>query len=310
VTEPRCAAISADIGEPEAGTATTAAGWVCLEQPGPWGRDALTQSRLDPVLGAELARRAAATGVRVLLIRRPGRHADTHHDAPRRVFLAATTPGRPWLEQTDVADPEALLDLDFAALGAGRSTGFGVPVTAPLLLVCTNSRRDVCCALRGRPLVEDLASARPGAVWECTHTGGHRFAPTGVLLPTGYLYGRLDTAFAARLLDQAAVGHVVTERCRGRSTHTPHGQAAELAVRDHIGEHRDVLTVHHDTGVGVPVHGGTDRHTTVHHADGRSWRVAVDTRDLPAARPASCGATPTRDTALVVTAVEGLVPVA
>ncbi|WP_447001742.1 sucrase ferredoxin [Saccharothrix isguenensis] len=308
MTDPRCAAISADIGEPEAGTATTAAAWVCLEQPGPWGRDALTQSHLDPVLGAELGRRAAATGVRVLLIRRPGRHADTHHDTPRRVFLAATTPGRSWLERADIA-PEALLDLDFAALGAGRSTGFGVPVTGPLLLVCTNSRRDACCALRGRPLVEDLAAARPGSVWECTHTGGHRFAPTGVLLPTGYLYGRLDTAFAARLLDQAAAGHVVTERCRGRSTHTPHGQAAELAVRDRIGEHRDVLTVHH----GDHPHGDRpdgDRSTTVRHGDGRSWRVTVDTRDLPAARPASCGATPTLDTQLVVTAVEDLVPVA
>ncbi|ONI86670.1 sucrase ferredoxin [Saccharothrix sp. ALI-22-I] len=294
VTEPRCAAISENLDEPQAGTAATAAAWICLEQPGPWGRDALTQSRLDPALGAELARRAAERGVRVLLIRRPGRHADTHHDTPRRVYLAATTPGRPWLEQTDLAAPEALLDLDFAALGSGRSTGFGTPVTHPLLLVCTNSRRDVCCALRGRPLAEDLAATRPDAVWECTHTGGHRFAPTGVLLPTGYTYGRLDTDFAAGLLDRAARGHVVTERCRGRSTHTPHGQAAELAVRDHIGEHRDVLTVRGDT---------------VHHTDGRAWRVTVDARDLPAARPASCGAIPAQATELVVTAVEQLIPV-
>ncbi|MFD1149419.1 sucrase ferredoxin, partial [Saccharothrix hoggarensis] len=278
VTEPRCAAISASLHEPQAGTAATAAAWLCLEQPGPWGRDALTQSRLDPRLGAELARRAADTGVRVLLIRRPGRHADTHHDTSRRVYLAATTPGRAWLEQADVATPDALLDLDFAALGAGRSPGFGTPAAHPLLLVCTNSRRDVCCALRGRPLAEDLAAARPDAVWECTHTGGHRFAPTGVLLPTGYTYGRLDPELARRLLDDAARGHVVTDRCRGRSTHTPHGQAAELAVRELIGEHRDVLTVH-DTAGGGAVHG-----PTVHHVDGRAWRVTVDARDLPAAR--------------------------
>jgi hypothetical protein len=294
VTEPRCAAISADLDEPQAGTAATAAAWICLEQPGPWGRDALTQSRLDPALGAELARRAADTGVRVLLIRRPGRHADTHHDTPRRVYLAATTPGRPWLEQADVAAPEALLDLDFAALAAGRSTGFGTPVRQPLLLVCTNSRRDVCCALRGRPLAEDLAAARPDAVWECTHTGGHRFAPTGVLLPTGYAYGRLDPDFAARLLDHAAAGLVVTDRCRGRSTHTAHGQVAELVVRDRTGEHRDVLTVHGDT---------------VRHADGRAWRVTVRSRELPDTRPASCGATPTPATEFVVTAVDRLVPV-
>ncbi|GAB2958849.1 sucrase ferredoxin [Saccharothrix stipae] len=292
MTEPRCAAISADLDEPLAGTAATAAAWLCLEQPGPWGRDALTQSRLDPALGAELARRTADTGVRVLLIRRPGRHADTHHDAPRRVYLAATTPGRPRLEQADLAAPADLLDLDFAALAAGHPTGLGTPVTDPVLLVCANSRRDVCCALLGRPLAEDLAATRPDAVWECTHTGGHRFAPTGVLLPTGYTYGRLDTDLAARLLDHA--GHVVTDRCRGRSTHAPHGQVAELAVRDLTGEHRDVLTVRGDT---------------VHHTDGRAWRVTVDTHDLPAARPASCGAAPTPAVGLVATAVHPLVAV-
>ncbi|WP_367128206.1 sucrase ferredoxin [Saccharothrix sp. HUAS TT1] len=294
MTEPRCAAISADLDEPQAGTAATAAAWICLEQPGPWGRDALVESRLDPALGAELARRAAATGVRVLLIRRPGRHADTHHDAPRRAYLAVTAPGRSRLERADLADPADLLDLDFAALAAGAPTGLGSPVAGPLLLVCANSRRDVCCALRGRPLAEHLAAARPDAVWECTHTGGHRFAPTGVLLPTGYTYGRLDPDFAARLLDHAAAGRVVTERCRGRSTHDAHGQVAELAVRDLTGERRDVLTVRGDT---------------VHHADGRAWRVTVTARELPLTRPPSCGAEPTPATELRATDVRRLVPV-
>lgn len=294
MTEPRCAAISADLDEPQAGTAATAAAWICLEQPGPWGREALTDSRLDPRLGAELARRAADTGTRVLLIRRPGRHADTHHDAPRRAYVATTAPGRARVGQADLADPADLLDLDFAALAEGHHPeGFGTPVAHPLLMVCANSRRDVCCALRGRPLAERLAATRPDAVWECTHTGGHRFAPTGVLLPTGYTYGRLDAAFAAHLLDEAARGRVVTDRCRGRSTHTPHGQAADLAVRDHLGEHRDVLTVDGDT---------------VRHADGRAWRVTVTSRDLPGTRPAGCGAAPTPATELVVTTIDRLVP--
>ncbi|MFI9007641.1 sucrase ferredoxin [Actinosynnema sp. NPDC053489] len=294
MTEPRCSAISADLDEPQAGTAATAAAWICLEQPGPWGRDALTQSRLDPVLGAELGRRAADAGVRVLLIRRPGRHADTHHDGPRRVYLAATAPGRSWLERADVADPAVLLDVDLAALAAGEPAGLGVREDGPLLLVCANSRRDVCCALRGRPLAEALAARRPDAVWECTHTGGHRFAPTGVLLPTGYTYGRLDAGFAERLLDDAARGRVVTDRCRGRSAHAPVGQVAELAVRELLGEDRDVLAVRGDT---------------VHHVDGRAWRVEVAARDLPALRPASCGADPTPVTALVATDVHRLVPV-
>ncbi len=285
--------MSAALHEPQAGTAATAAAWICLEQPGPWGRDALTESHLDPALGAELGRRAEAAGVRVLLIRRPGHHADTHRPAPRRVYVASTAPGASWLEGADI-DPVRLLDLDFAALAEGVRPGLGEPVAQPLLMVCTNSRRDVCCALWGRPLVAELAVEHPEAVWECTHTGGHRFSPTGVLLPTGYLYGRLDVPFARHLLAEAAHGRVVTQRCRGRSAFPKEGQVAELAVRERLGERLDVLTV---------------RGTTVRHADGRAWRVAVESRDLPPARPGSCGAAPVVPTRLVATGVERLVPV-
>ncbi|MDQ2588843.1 sucrase ferredoxin [Saccharothrix yanglingensis] len=296
MTEPRCAAISATLDDPQAGTAATAAAWLALEQPGPWGRDALTQSRLDPAIGAELARRAADAGVRVLLIRRPGRHTDAP-GAPRRVYLATTAPGASRLSAGHVVDPAGLLDLDLGALARGEDTGFGSPAAHPVLLVCANSRRDTCCALLGRPLAGELAAERGEAVWECTHTGGHRFAPTGVLLPTGYTYGRLDADFARLLLDRAAAGHVVTDRCRGRSTHGPAGQVADLAVRELTGEHRDALAV-----VGETPHG-----VTVRHDDGRAWHVAVTTRELPA-RPVSCGANPTAPTAVSVTGVRPLVP--
>ncbi|MGM1063744.1 sucrase ferredoxin [Saccharothrix sp. Mg75] len=297
MTEPRCAAISATLDDPQAGTAAAATAWLALEQPGPWGRDALTQSRLDPALGAELARRAADTGVRVLLIRRPGRHTDVA-GAPRRVYLAATAPGASRLRAGLVADPAELLDLDLGALGRGEDTGFGEPAAHPVLLVCANSRRDACCALLGRPLAHELAAERGEAVWECTHTGGHRFAPTAVLLPTGYAYGRLDADFARLLLDRAADGHVVVDRCRGRSAHGPAGQVAELAVRERTGEHRDVLHVAHET----------PDEATVRHDDGRAWRVTVATRELTA-RPVSCGAAPTAPAAVVVTGVHRLVPV-
>lgn len=282
----RCSILSEFAGEPLAGTAATASAWLCLEQPGPWGRDAVLESHLDPQLGAELQRRADGTGVRILLIRRPGRHADTHVPAGRRVYLAATTPGASWLEQADISGPEELLELDFAALGAGHSTAFGTPVREPLLLVCTNSKRDVCCALYGRPIAMALN------LWECTHTGGHRFAPTGVLLPTGHLYGRLDEDLARRLVTEG----VAADRCRGRSCFSPHGQVAEVAVREKIGETRDVLTVVAETADSA----------TVRHADGREWRVSLTEHPVPP-RPSSCGRSPDVAIALVATAIDELV---
>ncbi|NUT54347.1 MAG: sucrase ferredoxin [Saccharothrix sp.] len=284
----RCSTLSEFAGEPLAGTAATATAWLCLEQPGPWGRDALVESHLDPELGAELHRRAAGTGVRILLIRRPGKHADTGVPATRRVYLASTKPGASWLEQADLAAPEEALELDFAALGEGRSTAFGTPVTDPLLLVCTNSKRDVCCALYGRPIATSLN------LWECTHTGGHRFAPTGVLLPTGHLYGRLDHQLAQRVVTEG----IVADRCRGRSCFTPRGQVAEVAVRAQLGETRDVLTVV----------GETTGSATVRHADGREWRVTLAEQPVPP-RPASCGKFPDIAIALVATAIDELVRV-
>ena len=176
-TSGTCSALSATLGEPPAGTASIASAWLCVEQPGPWGADALRDSHLDEALATELSARSKGSGVRIVLIRRPGAHADRHHAQPRQIYLASTRPGACWLESTVVADPEQLLDLDFATAGAGQPVGLGTRVTDSVLLVCTNGRRDVCCAVRGRQLAAALAVANPDRVWETTHTGGHPLRP-------------------------------------------------------------------------------------------------------------------------------------
>jgi hypothetical protein len=297
----RCSAMAEMIGEPLAGTAATAQSWLCLEQPGPWGRDALSASHLDPGVARELARLAAGTGVRIVLIRRPGRHPDRHRPVPRHVYLAHTAPGRTRLERTTVQDPKELLDLDFVAAGAGVPGLVGPASPDPVLLVCTNGRRDVCCALLGRPLAEELAVTHGEAAWECTHLGGHRFSPTAVLLPTGYAYGRLDIAAGRRLLDGGPA--VVTQRCRGRSTWEAAGQVAELAVRDTHGvDGPDSLSV--DTAV----ESGDGWLVPVRHVDGRAWRVRVATRAVASDRAASCTAAPTPAVALEARAVTRTAP--
>ncbi|CRK57127.1 hypothetical protein [Alloactinosynnema sp. L-07] len=270
--------MSRALNEPLAGTAATATTWLCLEQPGPWGRDAMVDSHLDPAVGAELVARTKGTGVRVVLIRRPGMHPDRHVPGPSKVYLAHTAPGRTRLRRAMVTEPKDLLDLDFTALGAGEVVGFGDPIPGPLLLVCTNGRRDVCCAVRGRPIADELAFDHGDTVWECTHIGGHRFAPTALLLPTGYSYGAIDPDFARGLL----TGDVVTDRCRGRSTWPPAAQAAELAVRAHFDvTDPDALTVRPDADAWL-----------VSHAQGRTWRVEVTEHAARPDRPASCGALP------------------
>ncbi|MGW6055911.1 sucrase ferredoxin [Streptomyces sp. NPDC055189] len=282
----KCATASRDLDEPLAGTAATARTWLLLEQPGPWGAKALTSSHLDPEVGRALEAAAEGTGVRVALIRRPGRHADSRAPAFRRVYAAHTAPGNTWLRDHVTDRPRELLDLDFAALGAGDHGGFGTPHTGdPLALVCTNGKRDRCCALLGRPLAAELAASGEQGAWEVTHLGGHRFSPTLLVLPYGYAYGRSGQADVKEILEGVRTGRVVTAGCRGSSAWDRPGQAAELAVRTSTGEDAaGALSVVHTDGAAPRWD------VTVAHADGRQWRVTVAQGASLPPRPESCGA--------------------
>ncbi|MFH8932574.1 sucrase ferredoxin [Streptomyces griseosporeus] len=286
-----CTTVSRALDEPVSGTAATARTWLLLEQPGPWGARALTSSHLDPALGRALEKAAKGTGVRIALIRRPGRHADVGTPPPvRRVYAAHTTPGNAWLRTAVTDDPRQLLDLDFGALGRGDHRGFdavldgGAHTGAPLALVCTNGKRDRCCALLGRPLAAELAASGVEGVWEVTHLGGHRFSPTVLVLPYGYAYGRAEAHTVQEALRGVREGRIVVEGCRGSSAWERPGQAAELAVRGAVGEYAaDALSV-------VRTDGSAPRwEVVVAHADGRHWRVVVAQGDALPPRPESCG---------------------
>ncbi len=285
-----CSTVSRELDEPVAGTAATARTWLLLEQPGPWGAKALTSSHLDPALGRALEAAAKGTGVRVALIRRPGRHADSRMPATRRVYVAHTVPGNVWLHSATTTDPARLLDLDLAALGRGEAAGFdavlgGAPHAGdPLALVCTNGKRDRCCALLGRPLAAELASSGVEGVWEVTHLGGHRFSPTVLVLPYGYAYGRAEAHAVKEVLHGVQEGRVVTEGCRGCSAWERPGQAAELAVRRAVREDAaQVLSVVRTEGEAP------HWEVTVAHVDGRRWRVEVAQGASRPPRPESCG---------------------
>jgi hypothetical protein len=211
-----------------AGSAAPAAGFLLVEQPGGWGRQALTSSRLDPRVGAALSARAIAVGLRVLLIRRPGRHP-----APVRRSWAVVSarPGREatWWGRFGADDELRSLPLDGSA---------GTRSTAPFYLVCTHGRHDQCCAIEGRPVAEALNRLRPGSAWECSHVGGDRFAANIVCLPEGVYYGRVEPHRAAYLLAEHRAGLVDLDHYRGRSCHPPLVQAAELFARSHLRERR------------------------------------------------------------------------
>jgi len=282
------------------GTAPTAMFWVALEQNGPWGAQAATQSHLDPNLGKTLDRMCSGAGGRFILIRRPGTHPDPPQVRTQRVYLAGGLAGRPWLLEADLDDPARLARLQVATLSstdidAVRDTlpGFN-PSPAPVLMICANSKRDVCCAVRGRPVALESSSRRPGQVWECSHTGGHRFAPTGVLLPLGQTFGRLCGTSAVAALDAATRGEVPTQLLgatydRGRSHLSAAGQAAESIVRQQIQEPNLLALC---TTVAPRAHEENAWQCRVSHIDGRRWDVVAVRGSRGDDLPESCGKAP------------------
>ncbi len=298
--EQACSTLAAGADESVYGSAAQARAWVAVEQRGPWGPDAARQSHLDPELGHALATVASQAGGRLALIRPPGRHPDDSSAGPRQVFVAFCQPGLQWLLSVTVPTAEAVLDLDSAALANGDREAVAASLTGSvaepgaLLLVCTNGRRDLCCAVRGRPVAIGAAAARPGQVWETSHTGGHRFAPTAVLLPSGVSLGRLSAGSAVTALDAVAAGRFPLALAgprfdRGRCWLSPAAQAAESAVRLVVGEERlDALRVV-EPALPPRRQAAAVAALGVEHVDGPRWQALVRWRTGGRPRPLSCG---------------------
>jgi hypothetical protein len=182
---------------------------------------------------------------------------------------------QPWLARGTVEDLDEVAAWSIGDLRSGLlPTALLGPTDAtdPVLLVCTNGRRDACCARFGRPAVLDLLERGRHEVWETSHTGGHRFAPAVVALPTGYQFGGPDATT------------LTTAACRGRSGLPASAQAAELAVLRRIGATAP-------SPLEVAPSARPD-HFEVTDGNVQRWRVQVVPHDLGVSRPESCGKDP------------------
>lgn len=269
----RCSDACRQREDPPAATAFPAARLLLVETVGPWSRNPWL--RLPPAVAAHL-HDVQRSGVRPLLIRRPGRRsigADLSWAvADTRAEVRAVLWGR-WSDPRDLADVDPTERID--------------PLLAPasgpqsVALVCTHGGRDVCCALRGRPVAATLAALPDLDAWECTHVGGDRFAANLLLLPTGDMFGGLDPDTAVEVVTAFRQGRVDLRRHRGRIGRSALVQAAEHLTATALGDAgRDAVTV-----VGLePSPPGRVRSAvaTVRHA-GRVYHATIEiSRALPA----------------------------
>ena len=222
--EASCSAAARARAEPVQASALTASRFLLLEVPGPWGRSALTESQLDRAIAEQLASQGDAAGVRIILIRRPGRLPAGHATDPVPAWaIADTSPGAERVQWGHWLDPADLLGIDLAASLTAAASSSGPQQVA---LVCTNAKRDLCCALLGRPVAAAVAAAGGWDAWECSHLGGHRFAANLLLLPSGQMFGQLGPESAVAALRRFEHGEILLDHHRGRCGHPPVVQAA------------------------------------------------------------------------------------
>lgn len=272
------------LDQPLIGSAPQGTRWVLLEDKSRWGAKVPGETDLPEPVKTWL-RGLDQPGTRVHLIRRP---SPARSSATRRVILAATPeqPERRRVVELDV-DLGQIPELDVDALLADAIEA----PRKPLWLVCTHGSRDRCCAKWGMPIFDALREHDPGRVWQSSHLGGHRFAPTLVALPVGLMWGRI-AAEQAVTIDRALVRDDLEaiEGLRGRMCWPPPAQAAEVVLR-RTEPHRplDWLALREI----VEFEPGRHRVEFVDRETGGRRSVELESIDLPAT-PASCGDQPER----------------
>jgi hypothetical protein len=202
-----CATWSRDHAESPAGTAVGADRFVLVELPLPWPAEIEAHDLLravEPVAGARLQ---AIKGA--------------HACGYDHTVICYWRPAGEWFSsyarhELRVARPRLAAVVARLMRGEGLAAGAAPRVERDLLL-CTHGTRDRCCAKLGGALYRDLADRLPAGarLWRTSHTGGHRFAPTGISFPEGLMWAGVDSRIALGVLERALPVDLAARHLRG-----------------------------------------------------------------------------------------------
>jgi hypothetical protein len=285
-----CRELSIEGGEPIVASAVADTWvWLALEYTAAWGARAYDEAELPPPVREKMdGWLRDVPGTRIQLVRREGRVP--FEDIT--FFVGWSAPKRSTVVELRLRSYENLLDIDLPELVAGMQrgdvTGAVISPEKPMLLVCTNGKRDRCCAKWGVPLYHALMKRDDVDVWQTTHLGGHRFAATVLALPEGLSYGRVQTEEIDELVDAVIHRRIHRlDRFRGRTCHPAAGMAAEHFVREETGR----LEV--DAIDAIRVREDGDLHTaSVRDDNGREYLVELTYETSDVMAPPSCAKAP------------------
>lgn len=285
-----CRRLSLNHGEPiVASAASDTWVWLTLQYDGPWAAKAYAQADLPEPARATIDRwLAEIPGTRMQLIRRSG----VARDAGLHFFVGWSRPPHAAVRRFRLERYEDLVTLDVpaivAAMERGEDPGLGEVPELPLLLVCTNAKRDQCCAKWGAPVYRALFAREDVEVWQTTHLGGHRFAATLVTLPDGLCYGRLAAEETDALVEATRQRRIHRlDRFRGRTCFSSAGQAAEHFFRESHGR-MDIDAVQ---ALDVDLAGPRAR-VRLRDDTGAEHRLELIEEMLDQSAPPSCGKPP------------------
>ncbi|HAY83768.1 MAG TPA: hypothetical protein DCY42_02275 [Chloroflexi bacterium] len=227
-----CSDIAREHNLPLHASATRGDLWLMIEYDSPWEGKAFEQSTL-PENVKEYLQGIAIPGAktRIQMIRQES----SRQRVGIRFFMAHTDPLSPRLFEFELNDYLDLLDLNLSALAAGDLQDDAALRDTPLYLVCTNGKRDLCCARYGVEIYNVLNAEIGEAVWQSSHIGGHNKAPNTLFFPYGVEYGHTSPEDILRLVHNFQQGLVGLEHYRGRVCFDEPAQAAEHFWRQETG---------------------------------------------------------------------------
>jgi hypothetical protein len=247
--------VSRALNEPLYGTIKPASAWFLLEYNGIYTSEAWRDSRIPAAVKDKLDNYPNS---HPLLVRQPGHlHA---HDRQVTLFAINAAAQKPSIYKIELDSYDDILRLDLDALLDAKII---VPEKDALYIVCTNGKRDQCCAQFGTALYDKLATLTQGQVWQSSHIGGHRLAATMYCFPHAICYGFLSEKDAPEILESYSKGRLLLKKFRGHAIWDKPIQAAEYFLR------RELKNDKIDDLALLNV-----------EADGESWRIQFALSDI------------------------------
>lgn len=220
---PACTAFSHSLGLRPVGTAVRADLIVAIDAPLPWPKPVGKHDLLEPL--NPLVRKQPLP-LRIFA-------SEPATSEPAVHFFAIGPTGTRYL-RCPISDQIEIVDTVESVVG-DLDGQHDWDICEDTWLVCTQGSHDVCCGTEGVTFANSLEGS--GArVLRVSHTGGHRFAPTALHLPSGRMWAWLDAELAARIARSQVTAADLAAYGRGWcGANTGWAQAAEQAVRAQVG---------------------------------------------------------------------------